>query len=133
MCACYFIFVYPYRELTYRLFIWINSSMCVFVSSDIFIIIFTYLSPVFTSLLLAKYPLLFPFFLLDHLCLAVPLYPPPTSCIYLPPHSFVGQVDWSQCVLTVLGKGAWLGCLGMIDPREGKGPGIEASLKSRLP
>lgn len=105
--------------------------LCVF--SDIFIIIFTYLSPVFTSLLLAKDPLLFPLFLLDHLCLIVPLYPPPTFCIYLLPHSFVGLVDWSHCVLAVLGRGAWLGCLGTIDPHERKSPEIEASLKSRLP
>lgn len=45
--------------------------LCVFL--DIFIIIFTYLSPVFTSLFLAKYPLLFPFFLLDHCVLLFPI------------------------------------------------------------
>lgn len=106
--------------------------LCIF--SDIFIVIFSYLSPsVFTSLLLAKDPLLFPFFLLDHLYLVIPLYPPPTFCIYLLHPSFEGLVDWSHCVLAVLGRGAWLGCLDMIEPREGKGPGIEASLKSRLP
>lgn len=100
VCACYFIFVYLYRELAYRLFIWINSSMILCVFSDIFIVTFTYLSPsVFTSLLLAKDPS-FPIFPLGSLVSCY--FPLPTFCTYLLHHSFVGLVDWSHCVLAGL-------------------------------
>lgn len=44
-------------------------------------------------------------------------------------------VLWDRWLVSLhfLGRGAWLGALGMIGPPEEKGPGIKASLKFRLP